>query len=324
MTVVLDPGHGGGRARPDGNREADMNFRVARLLEKLLRHAEANVIMTRDGDYEVSLADRAAVANNAPRPDGGKGADLLISIHHNAGGKSANYTTVWYHGEADWSEPDLDAARYVAHALGEALRTDVGRTSPLMSDQQMYQAGFAVLRHCQTPAILLECSFFSHPEEASRLRDAFYNLREAYAIYRGLCQYAYGGRPTQSTPTASCRQGVLSVEAVLDDGLPGNWWGADRNRILTSTISVRLDDQIMSSRYDPKNKKLTATLDGFDYENAEHAVLRIHFANFSKHHNWPQRFALPDKLSTDSAACSPVSAKRYPSRPRRRTKPDNQ
>ena len=60
------------------------------------------------------------------RPDGGNGADLFISLHHNAHSKpEANYTTVWFHGEADWSEPDLDAARYIAQALFRNLRTDV-------------------------------------------------------------------------------------------------------------------------------------------------------------------------------------------------------
>ncbi len=311
MTIVLDPGHGGGRTRADGNREADMNFRVGRLLEKLLAGAQANVIMTRDGDHDLSLEARAAIANNAQRPDGGKGADLLISIHHNAGGKSANFSTVWFHGEADWSEPDLDVARYVGHALGEALRTDVGLTSPVMSDQQMYPAGFGVLRHCQVPAILLECSFFSNPEENRRLADAYYNLREAYAVYRGLCQYAYGGRPISSPPQASLKDGVLRVETVLDDGLPTDWWGGDRNRILTSTISVSAGDRRMDVEYDPANKKLTGTLDSFDEVNRKGSVLHVHFSNFFKHHNWPQRFALPGKLSAESAVCAPLPSRRY-------------
>ena len=288
-----------------------MNFRVARLLQRLLKTAGVNVIMTRDGDYDVSLPDRAAIANNAVRKDGGKGADLLISIHHNAGGKSANYTTVWFHGQADWSEPDLDVARYVGHALGEALRTDVGLTSPLMSDQQMYPAGFAVLRHCEVPAILLEGSFFSNPEENRRLADAHYNLREAYAVYRGLCQYAYGGRPTSSSPEASFDNGVLTVQTVLDDGLPASWWGGKRNRILTSTINVSLNGRRMDVDFDPATKKLTAALDPFDQRDDKGGVLQIHFANLFKHHNWPQRFALPEKPSAAAVVCPPIAARRY-------------
>lgn len=312
MTIVLDPGHGGGSRRSsDGNREADMNLRVGKLLEKLLRDAGVHVVMTRDGDHELSLADRSAVANQADRSDGGRGADLLISIHHNAGGRSANYTTVWFHGEADWSEPDLDVARYVGHALGEALRTDVGRTSPLMSDQQMYREGFGVLRHCNVPAILLECSFFSNPEENERLRDAFYNLREAYAVYRGLWQYAYGGRPSQSLPEASLESGVLQVTTVLDDGLPATWWGGDRQRILSSTISAYVDGQAMDVDYDPAEKKLVAKLEGLEVSKARTNVLRIHFANFFKHHNWPQRFAIRIDEAGNRVRCSPLPARRY-------------
>ena len=95
-----------------------MNWRVTVLLRRLLEHAGVEVILARKGFDDPSLSERAQVANDA-------NADLFISIHHNAGGKTANYTSVWFHGEADWSEPDIDMARYIAHALGEAMRTDV-------------------------------------------------------------------------------------------------------------------------------------------------------------------------------------------------------
>ena len=73
-------------------------------------------------------------------------ADLFISLHHNAFSEKpqVNYTTVWYHGTVDEAEPDLDAARHDAHAIGDALHTQVAVTSPLMSDQLMYSTGFGV------------------------------------------------------------------------------------------------------------------------------------------------------------------------------------
>ena len=83
MEIVLDPGHGGqaykkGYKRgPTGVREAEMNWRVAKLLEKLLVDAGAHVTLTRDGDVFVDLKDRAQIANNLMRHDGGTGADPL-------------------------------------------------------------------------------------------------------------------------------------------------------------------------------------------------------------------------------------------------------
>src|SRR5690606_16520940 len=191
MVIVLDPGHGGkadvpGYKRgPTGVREAEMNLRVAHLLRELLTQAGAFVTLTREGEVSEAADDRlpdtlrrrAEIANRIERPDGGRGADLFISLHHNAtSSPEANYPSVWFHGEADWSETALDAAKYVGHRLAAELRCEgVGRTGILMSDQQMYASGFGVLRHAEVPAFLVEASFFTHPEEEQRLRDAAHN-----------------------------------------------------------------------------------------------------------------------------------------------------
>src|SRR5436853_624041 len=81
----------------------------------------------------------APMANSVVRADGGVGADLFISIHHNAtSNRSVNYTTIWYHGSVDDNEPDLDPARYIAHAIGRHIRTQVAKTAPVLSSQLMY------------------------------------------------------------------------------------------------------------------------------------------------------------------------------------------
>lgn len=302
--IVLDPGHGGkadvaGYKRgPTGVREAEMNLRVAKLLRRLLEDAGAEVLLTREGETSDAADDRledthrrrAEVANNAPRPDGGTGADLFISLHHNASSSpTSNYPSIWFHGEADWSEVALDAALAVGHRIGAELRASgTGVTSVLMSDRQMYGRGFAVLRHARVPAFLIEASFFTHPQEEQRLRDALYNLREAHGIYLGLVEYAYGGRPTQSPPTITLEADRIELSTVLDDGLP-DWWGSDRQRILSSTMTVTCDGERLDVTYDPDTRTLTATGPMPPADTAEH-VLSIHHANLYKHHNWPQRY----------------------------------
>ncbi len=308
--IVLDPGHGGeahkkGYKRgPTGVREAEMNWRVGRLLERLLTDAGAHVTLTRDGDDFVSLADRAEVANNLARPDGGVGADLFISLHHNASSReSANFSSVWYHGEADWSEPSLDVAKYIAHHLGTQLRTNVAHTSPLMSDQLMYAGGFGVLRRCKVPALLCESSFFSNRAEEQRLRDADYNLREAYAIYLGLCEYAYGGRPTQTLPKVEKIGDMLRISTALDDGLDKDWWGHDRDRTLSSTIRINLDGKQLATHYDPQCEVMVARVqaDLVNLGGPSSHVLSIHHTNLFKHHNYPQRYRLVFADDPDSA-----------------------
>lgn len=304
--IVLDPGHGGkadvpGYKRgPTGVREAEMNLRVARLLRKLLRDAGAFVVLTRDGETSAAADDRlpdtlsrrAEVANQLPRPAGGIGADLFVSLHHNAIDKpNVNYPTVWFHGEIDAAEASLDPARYVGHRLNAELRcVGVGQTGVLMNDRQMFKGGFGVLRAARVPAFLTESSFFTHPDEEQRLRDAAYNLREAYAIYLGLVEYAYGGRPTQSPPEVRRDGGELVLTTKLDDGLP-DWWGSDRQRILASTIAIDVGGERAMATFDAKSKVLTARLPA-SVGSAGSCEVTIHHANLYKHHNWPQRYTV--------------------------------
>jgi N-acetylmuramoyl-L-alanine amidase len=304
MTIVIDPGHGGqdggnSSTRPagykagrGGEKEAHINLRVSLLLERLLKDAGVDVIMTRHGDDTIGLRERAEIANNAKRRrDGGTGADLFVSIHHNAGSRTSNYTSVWYHGSVDDNEPDLDVARYIALELGRAQRTQVAKTSPVFSSQLMYASGFGVLRATNMPAVLLECSFFSDPDEEQRLKDAGYNLRQAYAIYVGLCEWAYCGRPTQSTPTIATSDNGVTLTTTLDEGLP-QWWGSDRSRILRSSVNVTLDGKRVPIEFEELSRKLTATLPAASL-TGEHDIV-IHHQNYLKNHNWPQRYALDD------------------------------
>jgi hypothetical protein len=136
--------------------------------------------------------------------------------------------------------------------------------------------------------VLLECSFFSEPDEEKRLIDPTYNLREAYAIYLGLCQWAYCGRPTQTTPQISRGlDGQLVLATTLNEGLP-RWWGVDRNRIVSSTVRVTLDGLDVQQIYNESTRTLHATLPS-TATNGTH-VVTIHHANFLKNHNWPQRY----------------------------------
>lgn len=323
-TIVLDPGHGGDAHLPDykrgptGVREAEINLRVTLLLARLLEDAGVHVLKTRAGDEDVSLERRAAIANEAVRPDGGRGADLFLSLHHNGTrNPDTNYTSVWYHGEGDWSGASLDVARYLTHRIAAALRTDVGYTSPLMSDRQLYDSGFAVLRHTRVPAVLLESSFHTNPAEEQRLTDPAYNLREAYAIYEGLCEYAYGARPTQHAMEITGRGERATVSWQLDDGLPPEWWGSDRRGPLVSTISVSWQGRRIEHSYDPDQRRVMVILP------AGNGWLELHHQNIFKHHNWPRRYRVtrggggvpvitPDgrlTMNDDPAATQPALAR---------------
>ncbi|MEM6854532.1 MAG: N-acetylmuramoyl-L-alanine amidase, partial [Planctomycetota bacterium] len=200
-----------------------------------------------------------------------------------------------------------DVSRYLGHRVGEALRTQIGVTGILMTDLQMYEGGFGVLRHSNVPAALGEFSFFSNPDEEQRLRDAIYNLRCAYAIYVAFCEYNYGGRPTQTLPTLSPGEDAVLLTSTLDEGLP-EWWGSDRTRIFRDSVAVTLNGEDLPITFDPETNGLSAELPASVLESADRHIVKIRHNNFYKHGNWPQRYAISQE--GEQWVVSPLGAQR--------------
>ena len=346
VKICLDPGHGGDAEKRGfkrggtGVREAEINFRVAQYLRELLTKSGAEVKLTRAGDTDLSLAERAGVANEW-------GADIFVSLHHNAidNKPTANHTTVWYHKDVDYRPSDLDLGRYLCQGLYDTLALPQITDVPLKSDQLMYKEGFGVLRAAKVTAALCETSFFTNPEEEQRLRQPEYNLKEAYGQYLGLARYAAGGlpraklvdpadgvvyldadesddndtrespvdaqvaRPSEvaaaaadaaDAPLAAPRgeeadeddqakegdqgeplEGYVPIVFELDDGLRGRKsWGSERQMILTDTIAVRIDGEIMPFDFANEGYRLTVGVP-IDLEAGPHDV-NVYFENMYK------------------------------------------
>jgi N-acetylmuramoyl-L-alanine amidase len=129
--------------------------------------------MTRVDDSYVSLAMRSQIANEG-------GADFFISLHHNGiDNPKTNYTSTWYHGDADDSRQNLDLARYIQQGVSDALRLPTSPASGLYSDRLVTASGFGVLRMTECPAVLCEASFLSNPKEEVRLQGDDYLKKEA-------------------------------------------------------------------------------------------------------------------------------------------------
>lgn len=283
IRILLDPGHGGDAHRrgykrgPTGVREAEMNLRIARYLRDFLEHVGAEVRLTRDADVDVSLAERAEMANAWP-------ADLFISLHHNAvdGRPQTNYTTVWYHGTVDRHPSSLDLARHLSDALHDALRLPRFVDVPLKSDQLMYQEGFGVLRPVRVTAALTESSFFTHPPEEQRLRDPAYNLREAHGLFLGLARYAAAGLPRArltGSATVSPDEPRELVFAVTDGLRDRKAWGHERRMILSDSIRATIGGRTLSSRHDDEAGTITVDLPALP---AGSHVVELHFENMNK------------------------------------------
>ena len=85
-TVVIDPGHGGAKPGAQGKKswEKNITLSVAKKFGKLIEdnYPDVKVIYTRTTDVDISLAERAHIANRNK-------ADLFISIHANSHPTSA-------------------------------------------------------------------------------------------------------------------------------------------------------------------------------------------------------------------------------------------
>ena len=244
--ICLDPGHGGQghvpnyKRGPTGVREAEVNLRVALYLRELLQEIGANVIMTRVDDSYVSLAMRSQIANES-------GADFFISLHHNGiDNPKTNYTSTWYHGDADDSRQSLDLARYIQLGVSDALELPTSPAAGLYSDKLITASGFGVLRMTECPAVLCEASFLSNPEEEARLQEDDYLRKEAYGYFLGIARYVEGGFPRgvlvepQHASVIQTKTPLLQIQ--VKDGLHERGaWMLKRQQIFTDSIRVKID-----------------------------------------------------------------------------------
>lgn len=201
--IFLDPGHGGedrrNKSRSGDVVEADVNLSVALFLREYLSSAGVEVYLSRDKDETVPLARRSELADSS-------GADLFISIHHNAPAKWeddwTNYTSTYYHAkETDYEyEPcERDLARYIQRDLSYVMRNPggLGSFDGTYSDYLIYPGeGFSVLRRTKIPSVLVECAFHTNRLEELRLNDETFNRIQAWGIFRGIAKYYRAGIPS--------------------------------------------------------------------------------------------------------------------------------
>lgn len=175
--IVLDPGHGGfepaggstpNRAAAHGLMEKDLALDLAERVRSHLSPV-ADVQLTRRGDVNLPLSERARVARDA-------GASAFVSLHFNASSDpSANETSAWIARDANPESRELAAslAMAVAEAAGaQAWGVGSRDLGVLLPSRQASRTG----------ACLLEVVHLSNPEQAARLRDAAYRDRLARAI----------------------------------------------------------------------------------------------------------------------------------------------
>ena len=225
--IVLDPGHGGpdpGAVGASGAHEKDIVLAAARELKAMLEETgRYHVVMTRDGDWILRLADRVLFARAA-------GADLFISIHADSiDNPSVRGTGVYTLSETasdkeaealarkenrsdliegvDFISIDYDpvttnilidlAQRETKNASSEfagILAGELTRVTELRRNVHRF-AGFRVLKAPDIPSVLIEMGFMSNPVEERLMRDRSWRRTFLAGVVRAIDTFMSSRRP---------------------------------------------------------------------------------------------------------------------------------
>jgi N-acetylmuramoyl-L-alanine amidase len=247
-TVVLDAGHGGrdpGAVGRTGLREKELTLDVANRVKAHLAAAGVRVVMTRDSDRFIELADRPMLAAR------GKG-DLFVSIHMNATESRSVQGIETFVVPAPDYPPTTESKftrKYPAvpnnqfnhsnTALGNQIQKAlVGITRA--EDRGLKRARFMVLKNSAMPAVLVECGFLSNPQEEQKLATPSYRETLAMGIAQGIMNFlalvhrakVELGAPILQQPT----QMAATVRPAVPDPAPPtpmvsrSWGGASPPR----------------------------------------------------------------------------------------------
>jgi N-acetylmuramoyl-L-alanine amidase len=217
--VVIDPGHGGhdtGAIGHEGTREKDAALAISRRLFELLSASGLEVILTRHDDSFVRLEDRARLANEAR-------GDLFVSIHCNSaptrrlrgvetytlntsGDRYSIRLAARENASSGRSISDLQyiladlatkantfESAQLASRVQQSLISHLRAKHRGVQDLGTKEALFYVLLGVRMPAILVETSFLSNPEEEKRLSSKSYQGDVAAAIAAGIRDF-FGSR----------------------------------------------------------------------------------------------------------------------------------
>jgi N-acetylmuramoyl-L-alanine amidase len=170
LFVAIDAGHGGSNTGAAGRTtnilEKNYTLLFARELNKKLLRKGVQVYMTRTGDQDISMIDRA-LALRARDPD------LLISLHLNSSANAGIKGTSTYY-------------RYIGfRPLSEAIHRCM-LTLGLDNFGNIGAFNFALSGPTEYPNCLVEIAFLSNEQDEKKIIDPKFQRKVAKKIYKGI------------------------------------------------------------------------------------------------------------------------------------------
>jgi N-acetylmuramoyl-L-alanine amidase len=201
-TVVLDAGHGGvepGAVGPGGLEERHLNLAVTQFAEAALQANGVAVVLTRNGDYRITLEARAKIVE-VVKPK------AFVSIHHNAepdGPRDGPGAETYYQTKGSSSAQSKRLAGLIYEEVVKALSQytgtawaadrDAGAKFRISSSGNDY---YGILRRTQgTPAALAELGFITNPPEEALYSRADVQKVEGDAVASGILRFLRSNDP---------------------------------------------------------------------------------------------------------------------------------
>jgi N-acetylmuramoyl-L-alanine amidase len=239
IVIAVDAGHGGvdpGASGRRGTREKDVVLEVAKALAvRINSEPGMKAVLTRDGDYFITLQERTQRARRAK-------ADLFVSIHADSiADPAVSGSSVYVLSERGATS---EAARWLAERENQAdlkggiklddkdpvlqgVLLDLSQAASISASlvaaenvlksldrlgevrkPRVQQAGFVVLKSPDIPSMLVETAFISNREDERKLAQSAHRAKLANAIFAGIEQYFVGNAP-DGTRLAAARRGVV-------------------------------------------------------------------------------------------------------------------
>ena len=216
IVVLVDPGHGGvdKGEMAGGIAEKDIALQYARRLQKLAPTYNIEVKLTRDGDSDVSLADRAAACDKI-HPDvfislhvedepqavkGKNGFDIYVSGKGAQTRQSNNYSSAIF-GAMEESGIITDLDNGCKH--NPAAKCTACRNAALQLSSSLIQSkeksGVYVLAHTHTPGMLIILGSMKDNDGAQQLADEHRSEAMCHAVLKGIVEGAIEKRDLGNT-----------------------------------------------------------------------------------------------------------------------------
>lgn len=267
VVVVIDAGHGGEDpgAIHKGHREKAITLDIAKRMKKQIDAMPGfRAVLTRKGDYFVSLARRRKLADEAQ-------GDILVSIHCNsAPNRHAGGIEVYYLSTQGASSRRVQALadlenrsdlvggihpkagdaeiRFVlneqmkttirrSRRVAEELRDAAARDKNLRANRKVKRAGFAVCKMVSMPSVLVEVGFFTNRRDFPLLTTP--EGRQGYArwLARGVADY-FRAHPATLFDPLFARREKLIYKVKRGDNLTR----------IANKFGVRVDDILRANK----------------------------------------------------------------------------